>query len=82
MAANGGHKSFVLNAPGTTRTCDLLVRSSLDGRIKKSHLTTSTNIFNELQPLVSAAIYANLGLFPVIVVTRLSQAKMANRRCN
>jgi hypothetical protein len=27
MAATGGHKSFVLNAPGTTRTCDLLVRS-------------------------------------------------------
>jgi hypothetical protein len=27
MAATGGHKSCVLNAPGTTRTCDLLVRS-------------------------------------------------------
>jgi hypothetical protein len=27
MAASGGHKSFILNAPGTTRTCDLLVRS-------------------------------------------------------
>jgi hypothetical protein len=26
-AATGGHKSFILNAPGTTRTCDLLVRS-------------------------------------------------------
>jgi hypothetical protein len=29
MAATGGHKSFVLNAPGTTRTCDLLVRSQM-----------------------------------------------------
>jgi hypothetical protein len=29
MAATGGHKSCVLNAPGTTRTCDLLVRSQM-----------------------------------------------------
>jgi hypothetical protein len=29
MAARSGPKSFIMNAPGTTRTCDLLVRSQI-----------------------------------------------------
>lgn len=47
MAANGGHKSFVLNAPGTTRTCDLLVRSQtlypaeLRALLMNGHFATS-----------------------------------------
>jgi hypothetical protein len=39
-----------------------------------SHLATSTNIFNELQPPAGAPIYAKIGLFPARIVTRLSQA--------
>jgi hypothetical protein len=38
-------------------------------------LATTINIFNELQPLTSAPIYAEIGLFPARIVTRLSQAK-------
>jgi hypothetical protein len=46
-AAIGGHKSFVLNAPGTTRTCDLLVRSQtlypteLRALLMNGHFATS-----------------------------------------
>jgi|SRR5215468_7479676 len=38
-----------------------------------SHLTTSTNIFNELQPQVSAPIHAKICQIPGSIVTRLSQ---------
>jgi hypothetical protein len=41
-AATGGHKSFILNAPGTTRTCDLLVRSqTLYPTELRAHLTNA-----------------------------------------
>jgi hypothetical protein len=41
-AATGGRKSFVLNAPGTTRTCDLLVRSqTLYPTELRAHLTNA-----------------------------------------
>jgi hypothetical protein len=56
------------------RTCDLLVRSPVGPSSANSHLTTSTNIFNELQPQASALIYTEIGLFPARIVTRLSQA--------
>jgi hypothetical protein len=60
-------------APGMTRTCDLLVRSPLGQFSVNSHLATSFNIFNELQPLTGAPVYTDLGLFPARIVTRLSQ---------
>ena len=68
------------DAPGTTRTCDLLVRSPVGTSSANSHLATSTNIFNELQPPVSAPIYAEIGLFPARIVTRLSQATSLRSR--
>src|SRR5215470_9889298 len=63
-----------ITVPGTPRTCDLLVRSPFEPSSANSHLATSTNIFNELQPLASAPLYAKIGLFPWRIVTRLSQA--------
>src|SRR5215475_13641124 len=63
-----------LDAPGTTRTCDRLVRSPLKPFRAKSHLSTFVNVFNELQPLAGAPVYAEIGPFPARIVTRLSQA--------
>jgi hypothetical protein len=47
MAARSGPKSFIMNAPGTTRTCDLLVRSQtlypteLRALLMNGHFATS-----------------------------------------
>jgi hypothetical protein len=46
-----------------------LVRSPVGPSTAKSHLTTSTNIFNELQPQAGALIYTEIGLFPERIVT-------------
>src|SRR5262249_47342326 len=59
---------------GTPRTCDVYARSPPGYCRAKSHLTTSTNIFNELQLLAGAPVYTKISLFPGRIVTRLSQA--------
>jgi hypothetical protein len=50
-----------------------LVRSPVGPSSANTHLATSTNIFNELQPLATAPVSVKIGLFPSRIVTRLSQ---------
>jgi hypothetical protein len=58
---------------GTTTSASLIYSSPVGASSANSHLATSINIFNELQPQASAPIYAKIGLFPARIVTRLSQ---------